>query len=67
MKRFVDDQFYKTSDPALAVFGTRGSLNQKRHKGSGPPYIKIGSRILYEGRVLNEWLDQHRIDPKQEK
>ena len=63
MKRFVDDQYYRTDDPELALIGTRGTLSQWRHRGEGPPYLRFGNRVLYEGRVLNEWLDLHIVEP----
>ena len=60
---FEDSKFYRTDDPALAVIATRGTLSQWRHRGVGPGYIRFGNRVLYEGRALNEWLDQHRVEP----
>ena len=64
MHRFDPDRYYRTTDEELTLIGTRGTLSQWRHKGSGPPYIKWGNRILYEGRALNEFIDAHRIVPK---
>ena len=63
MRRFDDDRYYVTIDPELALLGTRGTLAQKRHRGEGPPYVKHGSRILYLGRDLNQYLDDHLIRP----
>lgn len=64
MKRFDPDRFYRTDDPALAVIATRGTLSQWRFRGEGPPYVKFGNRVLYEGRALNDWLDAHRVEPR---
>ena len=64
MKRFDPDRFYRTDDPALAVIATRGTLSQWRFRGEGPPYVKFGNRVLYEGRALNQWLDSHVVQPK---
>ena len=64
MKRFQDDQYYRTDSPELAVIATRGTLSQWRFRGEGPPYVKLGNRILYDGRVLNDWLDAHVVQPK---
>ena len=66
MKRFDPDSYYRTTDPELALIGTRGTLSQWRHRGEGPPYLRFGNRVLYEGRALNEWLDSHRIETKNE-
>ena len=63
MPFFKPDHYYRTTDPELTVIGTRGTLNQWRHQGKGPKYIKLGNRVLYEGRVLNEWLDAHVVHP----
>ena len=62
-ERFDDNSYYLTSDPALGILGTRGSLSQKRHHGRGPTYHKLGSRILYKGSDLNKYLDQNIIEP----
>ena len=63
MKRFQDDQYYRTTDEELSVIATRGTLSQWRFRGEGPPYVKFGNRVLYEGRALNDWLDSHRVEP----
>ena len=63
MHRFDDNRFYRTSDPALSLIATRGTLSQWRHRGEGPPYIKYGNRVLYEGRALNKWIDEHAVHP----
>ena len=60
MTRFQDDQYYPTTAPELALLGTRGTLAIWRHEGRGPTYCKIGSRVFYLGRDLNEWIDAHR-------
>ena len=64
MRRFEPDRLYRTTDPELLVLGTRGTLNQWRHAGRGPAYIRLGGRVLYEGAALNRWLDQHRVEPR---
>jgi predicted DNA-binding transcriptional regulator AlpA len=30
--------------------------NQRRVRGDGPPYIKLGSRVLYQLTEVEEWL-----------
>ena len=61
MKKFDDDRYYPTTDPALALLATRGTLSQWRHRGEGPPYVKLGNRVLYLGSDLNRWLDERRV------
>ena len=59
--RFEDERYYRTSDPELAVIASRGTLAKWRCMGIGPPFIRFGGRILYLGKDLNDWLDQHRV------
>ena len=63
LTRFDPERYYRTNDPALSVIATRGTLSQWRHRGEGPPYVRFGNRILYEGRALNSWLDAHVVLP----
>ena len=63
MPFFDPNNYYRTNAPELAVIATRGTLNQWRHQGRGPRYRKFGNRVLYLGSDLNEWLDDHTIDP----
>ena len=63
MHRFDPDRYYRTTDPELRLIATRGTLSQWRHRGEGPPYIRFGNRVLYEGRALNEWIDAHMVHP----
>lgn len=64
MRQFQNDRFYRTSDPALSIIATPGTLAQWRHFGRGPAYIRFGNRVLYRGSDLNAWLDNHVIKPK---
>ena len=64
MKRFDDDHYYRASDPEMRLIAkSPGSLAQMRHRGEGPPHIKVGNRVIYEGKLLNQWLEAHRVDP----
>lgn len=35
---------------------TRKTLSQWRYNKKGPAFIKVGERIYYDKRVLDEWL-----------
>jgi len=37
------------------------TLNNWRHQGRGPSYIKIGKKILYRRSDVDAWLDAHRV------
>ena len=62
-RHFEDDKLYKPGDEALSALGTPGSLAVQRHKGSGPPYFKVGAKVLYSGADLNRWLAERRVEP----
>ena len=38
---------------------TEAALYMMRHRGDGPAYIKIGTRILYDTRELDAWLTRN--------
>lgn len=63
MKRFDCDTYYRTDDTALAIIATRGTLSQWRHRGEGPRYVRLGGRVLYRGRDLNDFLDSRIVEP----
>jgi len=64
MQRFDPDLYYRPQDPAMRLIATVGALAIWRCKGTGPAYIKLGHKILYQGRDLNAWLDARRVEPR---
>ena len=36
------------------------TLNKLRVKGGGPRYVKIGGKILYDVRDLDQWIEDHK-------
>lgn len=42
------------------------TLRNYRSSGKGPPYYKIGRKILYKREELLTWVEKHRIDPEVE-
>ncbi len=62
-KIFDDDRLYLAGDPALLVLGRPGTLAHWRSEGRGPAFIRLGSRIAYRGRDLNEWVDDQVVRP----
>lgn len=34
-------------------------FQKRRWAGDGPPYVKVGGRVLYERQALIDWLRQH--------
>lgn len=62
---FDDNRSYVLGDPELELIGSREKLAQWRHKRKGPPYFKIGRKIIYAGKDLNAWMATNRVDPEQ--
>ncbi|MEN8935315.1 MAG: helix-turn-helix domain-containing protein [Planktotalea arctica] len=60
---FQNDRNYVLGDRELDLLGDRAKLAQWRHKRRGPPYYKLGRKILYRGSDLNTWLADNRTDP----
>ena len=63
MQRFQDDRYYRTTDSELEIIATRGTMSQWRFRSYGPSYVRYGNRVLYRGCDLNNWLDQHLVEP----
>lgn len=41
-----------------------GTLRSWRYQGEGPPYIRVGSKILYRRGDVDAWLDGNRVVPQ---
>lgn len=39
---------------------TTGQLAQMRYLGTGPRYVKVGTRVRYSLSDVREWLDEQR-------
>lgn len=50
-------------DPELDVIGSREKLAQWRHRGTGPPFYRLGRKIIYRGEDLNAWAEARRVEP----
>ena len=65
MTSFDANSYYRPNDDALRLIATAGTLAQWRSAGTGPKFIKLaegrGSRIIYHGQDLVDWLAQKRI------
>jgi hypothetical protein len=60
---FENDRNYVLGDPELDLIGDREKLGQWRHKNMGPPFYKLGRKVIYRGIDLNAWAEAHRVDP----
>ena len=48
------------------MIGDRDKLAQWRHKRIGPPFYKLGRKIVYRGADLNAWAEAQRVDTASE-
>jgi hypothetical protein len=49
----------RPADVAEYLYTTTAALAQDRYKGTGPKFIKHGSRVLYRWSDVLEWLDHN--------
>ena len=48
------------SDAARHLGLSESTLNKLRLTGGGPTYIKLGRRVLYDMKDLEDWICRHR-------
>jgi len=60
---FQENRNYVLGDPELELIGDRDKLAQWRHKGMGPPFYRLGRKIVYCGADLNKWAEANRVVP----
>ena len=60
---FEQNRNYVLGDPELDQIGDRTKLAQWRHKRMGPPFYKLGRKIIYRGADLNAWAETERVEP----
>ncbi len=61
---FDPERLYLTDDEELTKVWSASTLANWRWEKRGPVYSKTGKRILYLGRDLNAFIDQHRVEPQ---
>ncbi|WP_417599807.1 MerR family transcriptional regulator [Pararhodobacter oceanensis] len=59
---FEQDRNYVLGDPELEIIGNRTKLAQWRHKRMGPPFYRLGRKIVYRGADLNAWAEANRFE-----
>lgn len=60
---FDPDKLYLNTDTALATLAPASTRAHWRSEGRGPPYVKIGPKVAYRGRDLNDWLTAQIVRP----
>jgi hypothetical protein len=56
-KRYLNEQEASRYLGGLSVY----SLRQWRSKGTGPNYLRVGTRIVYDMKVLDVWIEQFSV------
>jgi hypothetical protein len=60
---YVDDHLYRPEDQEIIdTLGSREKQAQMRHHGRAPAYYRLGRKIIYHGRDLNQWANAQRIE-----
>lgn len=60
---FFPGEYYSTEDVVSKGIAAKQTLAKWRHEKKGPAYVKSGSRVLYSGKDLIDWLDRQRVEP----
>ena len=63
---FEQNRNYVLGDAELDLIGDRHKLAQWRHKKIGPPFYRLGRKIIYRGADLNAWAEANRVEPSAE-
>ncbi len=61
---FQLEEYYSPEDVAGKGVAAKQTLAKWRHMNRGPAYIKSGSRVLYRGKDLIDWLTAQRVAPE---
>ena len=62
---FDETRLYPANDPAVTqTIACYSTMAHWRSEGRGPAYIKIGPRVMFSGRALNEWLQSRTVEPR---
>ncbi len=59
---FEPGKHYPPKAVAAEEIAAEQTLAQWRHLKKGPPYIKVGARVLYRGSDLLDWLAKNRVE-----
>jgi hypothetical protein len=59
-------QEWLTEDEAAVYVGKvpKATLKQWRWLRQGPPYSKVGRRVVYRRTDLDRWIEANRIEPQ---
>ena len=57
MSSEIPATYLDTKDAAAYLSCSPSFLNQRRVRGGGPPYIKLGHSVRYKRDDLDAWMD----------
>jgi predicted DNA-binding transcriptional regulator AlpA len=61
----IRDDKLLTTKQLPAITGLSESYFEKgRIYGFGPPYLKLGGRVIYRLREVLKWMSRRRVDPE---
>ena len=60
MTNSIEEEKFDTDEAAKYTKLSASTLAKRRVFGGGPKYLKLGRRVVYSKRDLDDWLDAHR-------
>ena len=56
----LEHQLLTTKQLAVYLQSTPNALEARRSRGEGPPYVRLGRKVLYRKVEVDRWLDAQR-------
>jgi Helix-turn-helix domain len=63
MMSISPDELVSPAQAAVHLHIKPETLTAWRHRGIGPPYLKVGRQVFYRRADLSEWLGAQRRQP----
>ncbi len=61
LERLSRKEYLPAEDIAKLFSLEKNTLNTQRSRGVGPPYVKIGSKVLYSIEEVRAYLKRHTV------
>ena len=62
MYGFDFERLYRPQDDEMRQIASVAQLAQWRHhKRTGPPFIRVGTKIFHAGEAIVSWLNKNRV------
>lgn len=56
----VEKPLMTTKETADYLCTSQNALDARRSRGQGPPYVRMGRKVLYRKVEVDKWLDTQR-------